>query len=137
MLIAKRPKIAYSEVTPKADYLNRRAADGRRRRAGGRGDRRDRGPGRSRSSGAPSPYSIDDPPTALEYITSYNNFYEFGSDKDDPAANAGALTTTPWSVAVDGLVDKPGDLRRSTTSSGRTRSRSASTGCAASRAGRW
>ena len=62
--------------------------------------------------GAPSPYSIGDPPTALEYITSYNNFYEFGLDKGDPQRNAGELTTAPWSVAIDGLVGTAGNLRR-------------------------
>lgn len=41
-------------------------------------------------------------------ITSYNNFFEFGTDKGDPAAYAGALTTSPWSVTIDGLVDRPG-----------------------------
>ena len=41
-------------------------------------------------------------------ITGYNNFYEFGTDKGDPAANAGRLTTAPWTVAIDGLCDRPG-----------------------------
>jgi len=44
-----------------------------------------------------------------EEITSYNNFYEFGTGKEDPAQNASALTTDPWSVKIDGLVDNPGD----------------------------
>lgn len=48
-------------------------------------------------------------PNELSDITSYNNFYEFGTAKTDPAANAGALTTDPWTVKVDGMVDKPGD----------------------------
>jgi sulfoxide reductase catalytic subunit YedY len=42
-----------------------------------------------------------------EQITGYNNFYEFGVEKTDPARNAGRLKTTPWSVRVDGLVQKP------------------------------
>ncbi len=46
---------------------------------------------------------------SFEDITSYNNFYEFGTGKDDPAKNAGKLTTTPWTVTIDGLVDKPGE----------------------------
>ncbi|HHL21757.1 MAG TPA: protein-methionine-sulfoxide reductase catalytic subunit MsrP, partial [Aliiroseovarius sp.] len=46
---------------------------------------------------------------SFEDITSYNNFYEFGTSKTDPAKYAGALTTDPWSVKVDGLVDKPGN----------------------------
>ncbi|SFO32698.1 sulfoxide reductase catalytic subunit YedY [Roseovarius lutimaris] len=43
-----------------------------------------------------------------EEITGYNNYYEFGTDKADPARYAEALTTTPWSVEIDGLVDRPG-----------------------------
>jgi methionine sulfoxide reductase catalytic subunit len=45
----------------------------------------------------------------LEQTTSYNNFYEFGTRKDDPMRNAGRLTVKPWTVKVDGLVNKPGD----------------------------
>lgn len=41
-------------------------------------------------------------------VTNYNNYYEFGTDKSDPAANAWRLQPKPWSVEVDGLVDKPG-----------------------------
>ncbi|WP_439144116.1 protein-methionine-sulfoxide reductase catalytic subunit MsrP [Planktotalea sp.] len=48
-------------------------------------------------------------PNSFEDITSYNNFYEFGTGKDDPVKNAGALTTTPWTVTIDGMVDKPGE----------------------------
>ena len=47
-------------------------------------------------------------PNTLEEITSYNNFYEFGTGKSDPAENAGEMETVPWSVTVDGLVDNPG-----------------------------
>ena len=46
--------------------------------------------------------------TAYKDATSYNNFYEFGTDKADPAANAHALKTSPWSVEIEGLVKKPG-----------------------------
>lgn len=49
-----------------------------------------------------------DKPTAYKDATSYNNFYEFGTDKSDPAANAHTLKTTPWAVDVEGLVKKPG-----------------------------
>ncbi len=45
--------------------------------------------------------------TSFEDITHYNNFYEFGVDKGDPAKNAGGLPTRPWAVKVDGLVQKP------------------------------
>ncbi|WP_298968311.1 protein-methionine-sulfoxide reductase catalytic subunit MsrP [uncultured Roseobacter sp.] len=48
-------------------------------------------------------------PNPWEDITQYNNFYEFGTGKTDPAAYAGALTTDPWTVTIDGLVEKPGE----------------------------
>ena len=51
-----------------------------------------------------------DPLNTLQQITSYNNYYEFGLDKGDPARYAGRLKVKPWSVKVDGLVDKPGDF---------------------------
>ncbi|MGR3761556.1 protein-methionine-sulfoxide reductase catalytic subunit MsrP [Roseobacteraceae bacterium NS-SX3] len=44
-----------------------------------------------------------------EEVTSYCNFYEFGTRKDDPPKYAGRMTTAPWSVTIDGLVDRPGD----------------------------
>jgi sulfoxide reductase catalytic subunit YedY len=50
-----------------------------------------------------------DPLNTYDQITSYNNFYEFGTRKDDPARNAGRLTVEPWTVKVDGLVKKPGN----------------------------
>ncbi len=53
--------------------------------------------------------STDEPLTPLNAVTGYNNFYEFGTDKEDPAANAHTLTTKPWTVKVDGLVGKPAD----------------------------
>ena len=48
-------------------------------------------------------------PNSLEDITTYNNFYEFGTGKNDPAKNAGDMITSPWSIKVDGLVDNPGE----------------------------
>ena len=48
-------------------------------------------------------------PNSWEEITTYNNFYEFGLDKGDPAENAHMLTTSPWSITVDGMVERPGD----------------------------
>jgi sulfoxide reductase catalytic subunit YedY len=52
-------------------------------------------------------YAIVDKATSLKDITSYNNFYEFGTDKADPKANASTLQTRPWKVSVEGLVGKP------------------------------
>jgi len=54
-----------------------------------------------------SRYSTNDPPNTLQDITSYNNFYEFGVDKEDPAQMAKDFVTTPWSIAVEGEVAKP------------------------------
>ncbi|NOD31861.1 protein-methionine-sulfoxide reductase catalytic subunit MsrP [Ruegeria atlantica] len=48
-------------------------------------------------------------PNTWEEITTYNNYYEFGTGKDDPAKYAHTLVTEPWSVTIDGLVDRPGD----------------------------
>jgi methionine sulfoxide reductase catalytic subunit len=48
-----------------------------------------------------------DKPTDYKDATSYNNFYEFGTDKEDPAHNAHTLNTAPWTVAVEGLIKKP------------------------------
>ncbi|WP_323776909.1 protein-methionine-sulfoxide reductase catalytic subunit MsrP [Leisingera sp.] len=48
-------------------------------------------------------------PNSWEEVTSYCNFYEFGTGKSDPPAYADRMTTKPWSVKIDGLVDKPGD----------------------------
>jgi len=54
-----------------------------------------------------SPYSLDEKATAYKDITSYNNFYEFGSGKSDPSERAGNFRTFPWSVAIEGEVKKP------------------------------
>jgi sulfoxide reductase catalytic subunit YedY len=48
-------------------------------------------------------------PNNWEEITSYCNYYEFGTGKDDPSKNAHMLTTQPWTVTIDGMVDRPGD----------------------------
>ncbi len=58
----------------------------------------------------PSKYSTKDEPNPLADITSYNNFYEFGTGKGDPAKNAGSLTTTPWTIETSGLINKPGTI---------------------------
>src|SRR5262249_22053569 len=50
-----------------------------------------------------------EPLNKFEEITGYNNYYEFGTRKSDPAKYAGQLKTTPWTVKIDGLCNKPGD----------------------------
>lgn len=54
-----------------------------------------------------SSLSTDEPLNKLSDITRYNNFYEFGVDKADPAVNAGSLRTSPWTVRVEGAVQSP------------------------------
>ncbi|WP_347989965.1 protein-methionine-sulfoxide reductase catalytic subunit MsrP [Methylomonas sp. AM2-LC] len=51
--------------------------------------------------------SVSDSLTPLKDVTSYNNFYEFGTGKEDPAKNAGSLKTRPWTITVEGAVNKP------------------------------
>lgn len=53
-------------------------------------------------------YDTDEKPTSYKAVTTYNNFYEFGTGKDDPARNAHTLITDPWTIQVDGHVEKPG-----------------------------
>lgn len=55
----------------------------------------------------PKQYQADLPLTPEDKVTGYNNFYEFGLDKADPAANAGTLKTTDWKIDIDGEVEKP------------------------------
>jgi sulfoxide reductase catalytic subunit YedY len=86
-----------ADVTPRALWLNRRQII-----AGATGL------GCIAASGAAMAQDALEP-TSLEDITSYNNFYEFGTGKDDPARYAGAMVTSPWTIKVDGLVDNPGD----------------------------
>ena len=56
-----------------------------------------------------SPYSTDDKLTSYDDVTSYNNFYEFGTDKQSPAKFAHMLTTRPWSLSVSGECEAPKD----------------------------
>lgn len=88
------------DVTDEASFLNRRQLMGGA--AAGIGLA---GVGAIRAHAQTEPLE----PSSFEDITQYNNFYEFGTGKGDPARHAGALTTKPWSVKIDGLVDKPGD----------------------------
>ncbi len=59
---------------------------------------------------AKSAFSTDEEQTSFEDITTYNNFYEFGTDKGDPERYAKLMKTSPWSVTVDGECEKPGKL---------------------------
>jgi sulfoxide reductase catalytic subunit YedY len=91
------PKLTRADVTPEPIWWNRR----RLIQALGAG---------SIAGGLSGRAAAEDglEPTDWEVITSYNNFYEFGLGKDDPAREAGAMETRPWAVTVDGLVEAPG-----------------------------
>ena len=125
MLIRQAPDIRSSEITPRASYLEAlerrdflRAAAlatlgaaatvlspglARPARAQGTGQK---------LSGYKSggPYDTDEKKTPFEDVTRYNNFYEFGTDKGDPARNSGTFVPRPWTVKVDGECKKPGDV---------------------------
>jgi sulfoxide reductase catalytic subunit YedY len=93
--------LGWSSVTPKSAWLNRRqllTAAGAVLAS----------PAFAKIEAVKSAFSTDLAPNTFEEITSYNNFYEFGLDKADPARYASALTTSPWSVQIGGLVDRPG-----------------------------
>jgi len=53
-------------------------------------------------------FSVDEEPTPFKDVTTYNNFYEFGTSKSDPAKEAHRLKTSPWSVSIEGEIEKPG-----------------------------
>ena len=101
MLIKKPSDIPPSEITPEAVYLNRRSF-----MLGAAGLMLS-GETLAALAARKSPLSTGEPLNSLKDITSYNNYYEFGTDKSDPAAYAGRLKTRPWNVVVDGDVMKP------------------------------
>ena len=89
--------LSQSDVTPEATFLNRRQLIAGAAAGFGLAGVA----GVSNAQEALTPNSWED-------ITQYNNFYEFGTGKTDPAEYAGALTTTPWTVEIDGMVKNPG-----------------------------
>jgi sulfoxide reductase catalytic subunit YedY len=104
MLIVHPTKISASEITPRPTYLRRREFLA----GAGLGLGALLGPAAAAPlAGAKSRFSTDERPTPRADVVSYNNFYEFGGNKSDPAARAGSLTTSPWTVEIDGLVKKP------------------------------
>ena len=100
--------LTWADVTPKSVYMNRRQIMA------------------SLAAGAvagPAAAFTPDPslePNTFEEITSYNNFYEFGTGKEDPKRYAGALTTEPWSIMIDGLVERPGEYSFAQVMDGKT-----------------
>ena len=109
MLIKRSDDIKSSDITPESTYINRRKFIGRSAAFGA-----------IAAAGAAAPWAVrastgrrdedvqDEPLTSYEHVTTYNNFYEFGTGKGDPAKNAQTLRPRPWSVAVDGECAKPG-----------------------------
>jgi sulfoxide reductase catalytic subunit YedY len=105
VLIRDADDLTENDVTPKALYLRRRefiagAA------LGGLGL-----PALANAAPLPgrkSVYSTPEKPNSREDITTYNNYYEFGVDKDDPSRTAGSLKTRPWTVVVEGECARPG-----------------------------
>ena len=89
--------LSQSDVTPQTTFLNRRQLI-----AGAAA-----GFGLAGVAGASNAQEALTP-NSWEDITQYNNFYEFGTGKTDPSEYAGALTTTPWTVEIDGMVKNPG-----------------------------
>ncbi len=117
MLIKRPPDIRPSEITPEQRYLDRRqfmrsagaAGTGLLLGAGTAAGAADI-PAKYRRLGdvRPSPLSTAETPNSFEDITRYNNFYEFGTGKDDPAKNSAAFRPKPWQVTVDGEVEQAG-----------------------------
>jgi len=110
MLIKKGGGFKGGEITPRDEYLNRRAfmLGAAALALAPRGAEAAAPPAGQPHKATPnSAYKLDDPLTPLKDVTSYNNFYEFGVNKDDPARLAHMLKPRPWTVKVDGLVHKP------------------------------
>jgi len=113
MLIRRAPMFKASEITDYRLYLNRRefmvgaAALALAPRVASAGTAANAPAGQALQATKNEKFSIPDKPTPFKDATTYNNFYEFGMDKEDPARYAHLLKPRPWSVQVDGLVHKP------------------------------
>jgi sulfoxide reductase catalytic subunit YedY len=118
MLLRRKPDLTYADVTPKEVYLNRRKflkAAGLTGAAtlGGRGLWELVSPSERAFAGtklnvaSKSSFSTSEKQNTYDDVTHYNNYYEFGVDKTEPAKNAGTLKTYPWTVSIEGEVKKP------------------------------
>src|SRR5689334_6756423 len=125
MLIKKATDIRSSEITDRKLYLNRReflrtaavatagagiVASGADVAAAGQPAPHGRKLESIRKSPLSVPPGTQDKVNSWEQITSYNNYYEFGTDKDSPSMTAGQLKTEPWSIAVEGECAKKGSV---------------------------
>src|SRR4051812_24839937 len=117
MLFKKPADIPSSEITPKSVYLNRRqfvagAAIAGAAVAASFGIREIGIPSMVAGANAKidglrkSPFSTSEPQTPYKDVTNYNNFYEFSTEKNEPAELAKNFKTRPWTVTIDGLVRK-------------------------------
>jgi sulfoxide reductase catalytic subunit YedY len=112
MLIGRPPDVKSSEITPESLYVNRR--DWLAATAGAAAvslfgpAARAQGP---QALGKPFGLQPDDKPTPWDDVTTYNNFYEFGTDKSDPAQFSKDFKPLPWTITVDGLAGKPGKFQ--------------------------
>jgi sulfoxide reductase catalytic subunit YedY len=121
MIVRKAADIRSSEITDQKLYLRRRefiqaaAATAVSAAAGtlgvGQADAAPSWPRVKIPTFQKTPYGAGEKLNAYQDITTYNNFYEFGTEKEDPSINAGSLKTKPWTVKVDGLVNKPADYQ--------------------------
>ena len=109
MLIRKNIEPPSSEITPEREYLNRRQFLGM---VGSMGAITATGALTQAVLGAVQPVGAQqgEEVSDEEKVTSYNNYYEFGTDKDDPKANSQRFRTRPWTVKVEGMCRKPGDM---------------------------
>ena len=107
--------VSASEITDEAVYMDRRrfiataGTVGAAAMVAAVALRGGKPSGAGRVVGAAAGAVEDDKPNSYEDITSYNNYYEFGTDKGDPKDNSGGFHPQPWSVKVEGLCRKPGD----------------------------
>jgi sulfoxide reductase catalytic subunit YedY len=104
MLIRNAPDLTENEVTDHGLYMRRREFIGG---AAGLGLAGLAGAAGAAPLSYSKGFSTSEKATSLEDITTYNNFYEFGVDKADPAQNAGKLKTRPWTVRIDGECEAP------------------------------
>lgn len=104
MLIRHAPDLTDNDVTDRSLYLRRREFIGG---AAGLGLLAAAGTAGARGLAYKPGFSTTETRTPKKDITSYNNFYEFGVNKEDPSENAGSLKTRPWTVRVDGECEKP------------------------------
>ncbi|HTM52017.1 MAG TPA: protein-methionine-sulfoxide reductase catalytic subunit MsrP [Bryobacteraceae bacterium] len=107
MLIRKAPDIRSSEITPKHVYLNRRRFLAATLAGGGLAlDAR----AATYTGLVKSPFSTTEKVSSFEDASTYNNYYEFGTSKEQPAEKAKTLKTSPWTVSVEGAAGKPQKL---------------------------